>query len=189
LTPISSWRPYSVSFQEDRKDFKAIVVLGEVPPMYSNMLSRLVNGGLVSVLLVDVDYQSPEVILGEGDELPYFPPSSQGYFELPDPSKTKAVGLVLIRSIDLETKSMLILGASGISQFPPERLLLVSGGMESPGWAYTEDHEYQKYATRSGDEDAHLFLAKSSSGYPWVHVGDEGYPNAEIKNDISFTIP
>jgi polynucleotide 5'-hydroxyl-kinase GRC3/NOL9 len=189
LTPISSWRPYSVSFGEKSRDFKAIVVLGEFPLMYSNMLSKLINGSLVSIVLVDADYQGPEVMLGEGDGLPYLPPSSKGYVELPPPPKSKTVGLGLIRSLDVDRKNMLVLGTWGISQLPSEQLLLVSGGMESPGWAYMEDYEYQTYAKQSGDTDAHVFLAKGSSEYPWMNVRDEIDHSVEVKRDVLSSIP
>jgi hypothetical protein len=168
LTPISSWRPHAVSYSEQARDFSGILIMGEIPRMYSRLLSKLLNGTLVSIVLVDEEYISPDVMLGEGDHIPYFDPESRGSPDLPDPSHSRTVGLALIRSIDVEKKLLFVLGASNIAKYPSDRLILVACGMNAPSWAYTEDLEYQVYARQSGDTDAHLYLFPESNEVSWV---------------------
>jgi polynucleotide 5'-hydroxyl-kinase GRC3/NOL9 len=172
-TPISSWRPLAVSFQDMRRDFSAILIAGQLPPMYPNMLFRLLNGNLVSVVLADPDLDLPNIALGEGDGIPYFEPSSGAHSILFNSEKPRAVGLALIRSIDLDKKIFLVLCPSTISNLPADRLILICGGMPFPDWAYVEDHEYRNYARCSRDPNAQLYLANESEGHPYTDTRNE----------------
>lgn len=173
LTPISSWRPWVVSYHESSRDFKGVYFMDELPSMRPGVLTQLLNGCLVSAAIIADDHILPEIQLGEGDGIPYFPAAPHGYSDLPHPSKIRTIGLLLIRSIDAENRTLMCLNCSGSSEYPKERVILIAGGMEAPGWAYKEDVEYRQYAKHTADENASSYLVKSQKEYPWVGISAE----------------
>jgi hypothetical protein len=136
--------------------------------MIPNMLTKLLNGTIVSIVHVDKEYILPDIMLGEGDDIPYFVPGPRGFSDLPDPSHSGAVGIGLIRSIDAEQRLFLVVGATDIADYAPDRLILVAGGFDIPNWAYNEDSEYQACARRSGDPNAHSYISQELDESPWV---------------------
>jgi hypothetical protein len=173
-TPISSWRPLAVSIDGQARDFAGILIFGEFPKMYRNMLTKLLNGTIVSIVHVDDEYTLPDVMLGEGDNIPYFVPGPQGFSDLPDPSHSGAVGIGLIRSIDAEKRLFLVVGGLDTTEYRPDRLILVAGGFDVPNWAYNEDSEYEIYARRSGDPNAHSYISQELDESPWVETMQVG---------------
>jgi polynucleotide 5'-hydroxyl-kinase GRC3/NOL9 len=170
LTPITSWRPWVVSYNEKRRDFRGFYFVDELPSMRPGMLTQVLNGSIVSAALIDEDHVLPDVEIGDGDGIPYFPAESLGYSDLPHPSKMRVIGLLLIRSIDAENKMLMCLNCSGLSEYPKERIILIAWGMQTPGWAYTEDIEYREYAKHTSDENASSYLVRGSKEYPWVEI-------------------
>jgi polynucleotide 5'-hydroxyl-kinase GRC3/NOL9 len=133
VKPISHWRPYVVAFN----DIAGVFIPSDISYSYPNMLSRMLNKSIVSVVLLDEKHSLLNIEIGEGDFIPFTRSS------MPDPSKSQCIGVILIRSIDLDRKAFFILGSTGpASQFPSSRLVLVWGGSPAPSWADREDLEY-----------------------------------------------
>jgi len=174
LTPISSWRPYTVSYrlneyEENRggTDFKACVLPHEIPPMYPNMLSNLLNGAVVSVVVKSSsDNPSVPFLLGNGDKIPYI--EGLDISSLGD----KWRGLALVRSIDVENQLLHLICRDWGPISPPHTILFVANSIEYPTWAYEEDFHYRQWAKRVGGNAAQELFAdtKTTNGYPWVEV-------------------
>jgi polynucleotide 5'-hydroxyl-kinase GRC3/NOL9 len=145
--PLSSRRPYHVSYSAERCEFAGIFVFGEIPVMYSKMLSTLLNGSLISVIAIEDAsvLQDTKLCRGEGDNIPYFAAGPKGYTTPFDPEKSCVIGVGLIRGINSEDQTLQILTPippQTVADIPHERLVLAFGALECPGWAYTEDMYY-----------------------------------------------
>ncbi|QDS71458.1 hypothetical protein FKW77_003926 [Venturia effusa] len=166
--PLAHRRPFDVSYREGNSDFAGIFIFGEVPVMYPNMLSTLLNGSLVSILAVEDTsiLDTRKVMRGEDDCIPYFAVGPRGYSIPFEPSKSHVIGLGLIRGIDSQAQRLQIVTpvpARQIAEIPSHRLVLAFGGFESPGWAYLEETYYQEWEDGQVREEASFGVAP-----PWV---------------------
>jgi polynucleotide 5'-hydroxyl-kinase GRC3/NOL9 len=171
-TPLSSRRPYHVSYSVERCEFAGIFVFGEVPVMYPKMLSTLLNGSLVSIIAIEdaSAFNDTKISRGEGDNIPYFNAGPKGYTTPFDPKKSSAIGVALIRGINSADQTLQILTpipAQIIAEIAHERLVLAFGSLECPGWAYTEDMYYGDGAKDRGKKQASTVEAT-----PWVEEAD-----------------
>ncbi|KAF2664265.1 hypothetical protein BT63DRAFT_105221 [Microthyrium microscopicum] len=170
-SPITSWRPYVVSYSEGRCDFAGFHFTPEIPHMYPGMLSNLLNGTLVSIVVADdnMSFAEHEILRGEKDDLPYFAPSNDPII---DATMCSSIGIALIRSIDVERKLLLILAPPDMSKIASERIVLVAGLFDVPSWAYREDYHFRKHVAQTGDAEARKHFADTSSGVPWLECSD-----------------
>ncbi|KAF2429502.1 hypothetical protein EJ08DRAFT_661623 [Tothia fuscella] len=174
--PLTTRKPYIVSYKRGESDFAAIFIFGEVPVMYPNMLSTLLNGSLVSIIVMsekDTKFIDLKTYRGEGDSIPYFPTGPKGYTTPFNPSTSSVIGVALIRSIDAEAQTLHILtpiSMDVLARIPKERLVLAFGALECPGWAYTEDLYYREWAKGKGEKSK----GAEFKTLPWVEeVGEE----------------
>jgi polynucleotide 5'-hydroxyl-kinase GRC3/NOL9 len=173
-TPLSSRRPYHVSYDEESCEFAGIFIFGEIPVMYPKMLSTLLNGSLVSIIAIEdaSAFKDTTICRGEGDNIPYFLAGPKGYTTPFDPKKSSVVGVALIRGIDSTDQTLQILTpipAQKIAEIAHERLVLAFGALDCPGWAYTEDMYYNEGAKDKGKKQA-----SSVEITPWVEeAGDD----------------
>jgi polynucleotide 5'-hydroxyl-kinase GRC3/NOL9 len=174
-TPLTARKPYQVSYGEQGSDFLGVFIFGEVPVMYANMLSTLLNGSLVSLIAIEDDaaLDAMELCRGEEDRIPYFAAGDKGYTSPFDPSMSTVIGVALIRSVDSEEQTMQILTPvppQALAKVPHKRLVLAFGALECPGWAYTEDFYHRDWAKDRLDEG----VGKELKSAPWVeYVGEE----------------
>ncbi|KAE9984813.1 hypothetical protein EG328_008214 [Venturia inaequalis] len=170
--PLAYQRPFDVFYGESSADFAGVFIFGEVPVMYSNMLSTLLNGSIVSIVAIEEAslLDNRGVLCGEDDRIPYFTVGPRGYSVPFEPRKSRTIGLGLIRGIDSKAQTMQIVSpipAKQIAEIPRNRLVLAFGGFESPGWAYLEETYYQEWAKRQGRT-----VAGSDVATPWVEEMD-----------------
>lgn len=170
--PLAHQRPFDVSYGERSADFSGVFIFGEVPVMYPNMLSTLLNGSIVSILAIEEAsiLGKRKVLRGEDDRIPYFTVGPRGYSVPFEPCKSRTIGLGLIRGIDPKAQTMQIVTpvpAKQIAEIPSNRLVLAFGGFESPGWAYLEETYYQEWAKGQGRT-----VVVSDVAAPWVEEMD-----------------
>lgn len=171
--PLAHQRPFDVSYRETSADFAGVLIFGEVPVMYPNMLSTLLNGSLVSIQVIEDAslLGKQKVLFGDDDRIPHFTVGPRGYSVPFEPSKSRTIGLGLIRGINTQAQTMQIVTpvpAKQIAKIPSNRLVLAFGGFESPGWAYLEEMYYQEWAKVQGQT-----MAVSDVITPWVEKMDE----------------
>jgi polynucleotide 5'-hydroxyl-kinase GRC3/NOL9 len=172
--PLSSRRPYQVSYSVDRCEIAGVFAFGEVPVMYPNMLSTLLNGSLVSLIAIEdaSELKDADISRGEGDQIPYFAAGPKGYTTPFDPRKSLVIGVALIRAINTTEQTLQILTpvpAQKIAEIDYERLVLAFGAQECPGWAYTEDQYYHGSMRGKGKKKASV-----NEMVPWVEdAGDD----------------
>ncbi|TLD19378.1 Pre-mRNA cleavage complex II Clp1 [Venturia nashicola] len=153
--PLSHQRPFDVSYGEKGADFAGVFIFGEVPVMYPNMLSTLLNGSIVSIVAIEEAslLNNREVLRGEDDRIPFFTVGPRGYTIPFEPRKSRTLGLGLIRGINAKAQTMQIVTpvpAKQMAEIASDRLVLAFGGFESPGWAYLEEMYYQEWAQGQG---------------------------------------
>lgn len=184
--PLTSMPPWVVRYAGGNSGIVGIMCLGEQPP--ADMLKEAINGTLVAVVMVDdmsaiagwTDDNNGQDGLSEADgsssqskrqiavntpeDLPYLNPDIA---TSPDPKHSRSLGLALVRGIDTESKTLHLLTPISpkllrdMSHYG-KSIVLVSGKLETPGWAYTEEL-YRQAATAQSMRNKALE----------EHVGDE----------------
>ncbi len=130
-------------------------------------------------------HRKPFVIHTTAENLPYLT-SGNGVTTPLDPTKSRTIGLALIRGIDIRKEELHILTPIAEStmldlQATSAKLVLVSGKFDTPAWAYQEEysaaaHAEMQRATKgeaiSKGEELGVWIGKT----PWVRVlrGTEG---------------
>ena len=151
-TPLTSMPPWVVKYSGKNKGIVGIMCLGERP--HPDMLSEAINGTLVAVVVIDDTYAEDYAKLQQDrglklqpvtstskDGIPYF---NEGYGSYLDPKKSRSLGVALIRGVDTENKCLQLLTPIAPSILKVlahygKSIVLVSGKLETPGWAYTEE--------------------------------------------------
>lgn len=158
-SPLTSIPPWVVKYSGPGSGILGVMCIGEQPA--PQFLHDAINGSVVAVVVVDDELalrgsQEEETDNGDGHssdkntmaatnmangDLPYLEPGPNGY---PDPKHCHSIGFALVRGIDTKSKCLQLLTAI------PHRIIrhllrlekpivLVSGKLETPGWAYTEE--------------------------------------------------
>jgi len=166
--PLSSFRPWTVSYAGDDPSIYAIVSYGQEPSL--EFLSEVLDGSLVAIVAIEenslpeafdsrdpaqpIPEFSPFHSTGPGaptsedsiqrtaEGLPYVSSNVHGYCTPLNPSVSECIGLALIRSIDTEAQQLQLvtpLSEDEIAVFMRKKVVLVRGGFDPPGWAYLED--------------------------------------------------
>jgi polynucleotide 5'-hydroxyl-kinase GRC3/NOL9 len=141
--PLMSQIPYELSYQEGKGDFLAVLVPGEVTCMPPNWLATLLNGSIVTIILLDEDYplKGREIKRSGHDGIPYFAATDDGEVENLDPRHSRSAGLGLVRGIDVENKQLHVITPEMLGRMSSSRIVLELGGYDAT-WAYTEDARY-----------------------------------------------
>ncbi|KAF2399740.1 hypothetical protein EJ06DRAFT_549225 [Trichodelitschia bisporula] len=180
--PLTRQRPLVVSWGDQwnltKHDIAGVFIFGEVPPKHHRMMEKLLNGSLVSIIVVTCDgaLSGRRVVC---DDIPYFLDDSEGYATPLDPKMSRVIGLALVRGIDNHAKQLhLVTPIPGhvLRDIPPGHIVLGFGALECPGWAYTEDVHYHEWARSHGHGTPSMEEA------PWVEVAreEEGAPMMQV---------
>ncbi len=176
-TPMTSIPPWVVKYTGKNKGIAGIMSIGEQPD--PSMLIEALNGALVAVVVIDDSFEesytktftdfgqkAPPVTLTTKDGIPYF---NADYAAYPDPKKSRCLGLAVIRGVDTHSKILHLLTPISPNVLKAlnhynKKIALVSGKLETPGWAYTEElHKraamthtaHQKQLRALGQSDMH----------------------------------
>jgi polynucleotide 5'-hydroxyl-kinase GRC3/NOL9 len=121
--------------------------------------------------------QKPVLVRTPTEDLPYFNPLNSIIL---DPKHSHTIGLALVRGIDVERRRLQILcpiESSVIEEINEQgkKIVLVSGKLDTPGWAYTEEL-YRKGALekerRKAGEDGDVEMSEGFEDAPWVEKRD-----------------
>lgn len=179
--PICSWRPYTISY--DHADSIIFAVMSYGPFLNPAFLAEVLEGSIVAVVKAqdrafDAEasrhnvHRRPSI----GDEargeypqytsegIPYISQTSCGPL---DPMYSESVGLALVRGIDVEGKKLHLVTPVPRAQLEAgkdERIVLVRGAFDPPGWAYLEDLYLDGDADRNGIEDRPWVSGKEMAG-------------------------
>ncbi|ELR03793.1 Polynucleotide 5'-hydroxyl-kinase grc3 [Pseudogymnoascus destructans] len=157
-SPLASMAPWMVKYSGQDSGILGVMCIGEQPA--PQFLNDAINGSVVAVVVVDDELAirasgeegadngdglssdiSPMVATNTANEhLPYLEPGPNGY---PDPKHCHSIGFALVRGIDTKSKCLQLLTAiphRAIRELAISKksIVLVSGKLETPGWAYTE---------------------------------------------------
>ncbi|OBT51170.1 hypothetical protein VE04_07687 [Pseudogymnoascus sp. 24MN13] len=158
-SPLTSMPPWMVKYSGPGSGILGVMCIGEQPA--PQFLHDAINGSVVAVVVIDDELalrspQEGEAENGDGlssdispmvtantanGHLPYLEPGPNGY---PDPKHSHSIGFALVRGISTTSNSLQLLTAIphktirelAISE---KSIVLVSGKLETPGWAYTEE--------------------------------------------------
>lgn len=127
--------------------------------------------------------EKPLVIRTSDEDLPYFNPANSICL---DPKNSHSIGLALIRGIDTNRKRLQVLTPIDPSviqgiQEAGKSIVLISGKLDTPGWAYTEDLLLRTAVEKrrnEGEEDDDVdelkedgqdtLLEESFQNAPWI---------------------
>jgi len=109
--------------------------------------------------------QNPLLIHTPTEKLPYFNPLNSITL---DPAHSHTIGLALVRGIDTPRRRLQVLTPIPSSLIEEvhesgKKIVLVSGKLDTPGWAYTESLVLEKERRKSGEEAVVGF-----GDTPWV---------------------
>ncbi|OQN98812.1 hypothetical protein B0A48_15158 [Cryoendolithus antarcticus] len=170
--PISSLKPWLVSYSATNPGIHAIVSYGQaVPPEH---LSEILDGSIVAIISIDIstDTTAQELlpmVLRTPNGLPYIPAPPSGYLVPLDPGQTTTHSLALVRAIDPEMQTLHLitpLSESEIAGLMERRVMLVRGNFDSPDWAYLEDL-YSDETKDAGKKEV------AEGKRPWVRLREE----------------
>ncbi|KFX92396.1 hypothetical protein V490_05393, partial [Pseudogymnoascus sp. VKM F-3557] len=155
-SPLTSMRPWIVNYSGAASGILGVMCIGEQPA--PRFLHDAINGSVVAVVVVDDEFamhgQEERTDTGDvlssdantvNEHVPYLEPGPNGY---PDPKHSHSIGFALVRGIDTTSNCLQLLTAIphkvireiAISE---KSIVLVSGKLETPGWAYTEELHQQ----------------------------------------------
>jgi polynucleotide 5'-hydroxyl-kinase GRC3/NOL9 len=149
--------------------------------------------GVFDVELHPLSPTEPLIVGTPNEKLPYFNPENAISL---DPRFSQAIGLALIRGIDVPRQKLQVLTSidpSVVQQINEEgkNIVLISGKLDTPGWAYTEElvhrqmtSKQRRSETASNDEEDNGEESADESSHeddsfantPWVEIleGSQG---------------
>jgi polynucleotide 5'-hydroxyl-kinase GRC3/NOL9 len=153
--PLKSQIPYELSYQEGKGGFLAVLVPGEVTCMPPNWLSTLLNGSIVTIIILDEDYPLSDRAIrqSEPDEIPYFAADDDGEVERLDPRHSRSAGLGLVRGIDGAGRRLHVITPELLGRMPGGRVVLELDGYDAT-WAYNEDAQQARMGAEGVSHDA-----------------------------------
>ncbi|KAM0466335.1 hypothetical protein ACHAPV_001294 [Trichoderma viride] len=202
-SPLTSISPWQVRYSGPERGVFGILLYDYQAP--SELLSEAING----MVLAAVDIEDPKafrnladtaqsptdgmdkdgysavktVISNTAEGLPYI--SNTKDITL-DPRFSQTVGLVLVRGIDVATKTLHIL-----TPIPPQRIeqirlqgrqiVLVHGKFDAPTWAYTEDsYERTRQEDTNADKPLEITNEDTSEDEGEDDIGDDDGEDATM---------
>lgn len=146
--PLSNRPVCELSYRAGEEDLAAVLPLfGQDPETYPDWLSQLINGMIVTIVVSETDIiRDPPIGLvidrRKGDEIPFFLAADKMAAQPLDPMTSHVVGNALIRGIDVQCQVLeaVIPGhvLAALSGVPGNRIVLVAGCVEVPGWPQAE---------------------------------------------------
>ncbi|TVY55558.1 Polynucleotide 5'-hydroxyl-kinase GRC3 [Lachnellula cervina] len=111
--------------------------------------------------------QTPLLIRTPTEDLPYFNPLNSITL---DPTHSHTIGLALVRGIDIPRRRLQILTpipATIVEEINESgrKIVLVSGKLDTPGWAYTEALVLEKERRKLGED---VQMGEGMGDAPWV---------------------
>lgn len=112
-----------------------------------------------------------------------------------DPRYSRFIGLVLVRGIDVQAKCLQLLSPITTSQIDAVaarsgRIVLISGKLDAPAWAYTEDSYYQSAATSKRGvpvEKRSIGAEMEVDGDEYGEASDDSISDMEEGGDLGST--
>ncbi|OQO12512.1 hypothetical protein B0A48_03154 [Cryoendolithus antarcticus] len=167
--PISSLRPWLVSYAASNPGISAILSYGQaVPPEH---LSEVLDGSVVAIISLDnlASQDTLSKIVHTPEGLPYVPAPPCGYATPLPPGHTTTHALAMIRGIDPQSQTLHLitpLPEAEIARLMTRRVVLVRGNFDSPDWAYLEDL-YSDETKLAGRKQV------AEGTRPWVRLREE----------------
>ncbi|KAL9483950.1 hypothetical protein ACSS6W_002739 [Trichoderma asperelloides] len=202
-SPLTSIPPWQVQYSGPERGVFGILLYDYQAP--SELLSEAING----MILAAVDIEDPKAFrnLADTTQSPMDDADKDGYSAintvisktaegLPyisntnditlDPRFSQTVGLVLVRGIDIATKTLHILTPISPQRIEQIRLqgrqiVLVHGKFDAPTWAYTEDsYERTRQEDTNADKPLEITSEDTSEDEDDDHVGDDDEEDATM---------
>ena len=129
--------------------------------------------------------------------IPYLPSKNHTTPPLP-PSRSHSLGQALIRSIDTQTRTLLLLTPLSPSTLPSthQKLVLVRGKLDTPTWAYAEEFELEKAGRRGRErvtgerEEGEGGVREWAGTQPWACAVEGGRTGSarvrRVRRDIRY---
>lgn len=125
--------------------------------------------------------EEPPIVLTPAEQVPYFNPANGITL---DPRYSHTIGIVLVRGIDVRRRRLQLL--TPISQRvirelgeDGKRIVLVSGKLDTPGWAYTEELNLKISLDKAAEKLA-IGLAGVEDGDDDVDVDNEDVDDEDV---------
>ncbi|RMZ22833.1 hypothetical protein D0859_13138 [Hortaea werneckii] len=156
--PISSLRPWTISYGEPTADIIAVLSYGQAPgPAF---FAEVLDGSPVAVVTVDAQHMDEAfgtdsyadfngdapsldgIISRTAEELPYIRTDAQGITHPLHPRYSECVGLAMVRAIDTKSRQlhlMIPMPDEKVTALADKKVVLVRGSFDAPEWAYLED--------------------------------------------------
>ena len=161
--PISTIRPWKVSYAGANPGILAILSYGQIPN--AEFLAEVLNGSVVAIVIPDPGLIAlANVDKTPVEDLPFVKPDTNGIIQPLHPRRSHSVGLGLVRGIDVSAKKLHLvtpLADSQIGTLMRQSIVLVRGGFDTPGWAYLED-------IHSAGESYDSSFEHQNDERPWV---------------------
>lgn len=195
-SPLTTVAPLQVFYDGPGRGIEGIMTYHYQSP--SALLAETINGTILAAVEIE-DPRAFGLLLEPGLTTPTVTrtPESLPYISNPlhitlDPRYSRTVGLVLVRGVDPQTRTLQILTPIPLTQIDGIRqtgrkIVFVHGKFDAPGWAYTEDL-YSRYedddnvdqilesGAEASDADEAVAVAEGSqmttqaTSFPWVEV-------------------
>lgn len=186
-TPLSTLPPIQVSYSGKHAGILGILCLGDQPP--PELLIESINGSILAIAVIDDQAAIPEynssgtldtptkdstIIRTPKEQIPYFNPRKTITL---DPRYSHTIGCLLVRGIDIQHRRLQV-----ITPIPPnvfhevreanKSIVLISGKLDTPSWAYTEELHRQSWTKMKSEEDSESEDLVADIGefenIPWV---------------------
>lgn len=156
-TPIDKSRPWRLSLGRKRTELLGVYCMGEQPS--PEFLEVVLGGALVAVCAISGEAEKARALfcLKYTRGLPFWDQSQLNRWSGIDPSNSRMLGLAWIQEIDLQNQVLNLqtpLPMKTLEEFAQKgakgdpNLVLVYGGLDTPGWAYLESHHIQAQLRR-----------------------------------------
>lgn len=190
IQPLTSWRPYTVTYGSDGCGILGIVSYDYQPSL--DLVADAINGSILAIVEIEkndafgglghslISSGTPEV-LETKEGLPFIINSNDATL---DPNYSRTVGLALIRGIDIENKTLQVVTPTALSklldiQSRGNSIVLVLGSFDNPAWAYTQALYWK--AARDSQNDESDVLSDADWADLDVGLSDEHVSGDEVK--------
>lgn len=159
--PLTHCAPWLVSYKGG-EHLLGVVCYGYQPE--PELLAEAIDGTILAVVEVENfkafnDLKLKDLTQQTPSQIPYIRPAAPL-----DPKYSRCLGLALIRGVDVESQLLSLSTPLLANQLNGKKIVLVSGKLDPPTWAYTEDHYYRAF--RRGEENT--LEGDGSAEIPWT---------------------
>lgn len=195
-SPLTAVAPFQVRYDGAASGIEGIMTYHHQSP--SDLLAETVNGMVLAAVEIEdpraygplLEAESKSLVVTRTPEgLPYI--SNPHHITL-DPRYSRAIGLILVRGVDAQTRTLQVLTPIPLTQINGIKqvgrsIVLVHGKFDAPSWAYTEDlysrqgedestEQILEVEAETSDLDDTVAVAEDSqrtnqaTSFPWVEV-------------------